>query len=169
MDQLAEAGGKPFLQRFVAAVPIPGELDGATAYYLIFITRSKKAVTMISDAVQLATERAWKEEEELAAQRITQLSLRGITDEVPSYDQRMAEMTAKLDAAVMAYFVMRPWKVGFRDLHRDMAMEFFGLFREKHLRAVVKQQRAAGMLDTSVNKIDEETLVFRTVNGAATA
>jgi len=161
MDQLAEAGGKPFQQRFVASVPIPDELDGANAYYLIFITRSEKAVTMISDAVQLATERAWLEQEALEAQRVKQLGLPGIAEEIPSYGKRLAEMLARLDAAVTAYFESRPWKVSFRDVHRDMAIEFFGLFREKHLRSVVKQQRAGGKLETSVNKIDDDTLIFR--------
>lgn len=166
LEQLASAGGKPFQQRFVAAVPIPDDLEGANAYYLIFITRSEKAVTMISDAVQLATERAWREQEDLDAKRVKQLGLPGIVEEVPSYERRMAEQVAKLDAAVTSYFENRPWKVTFRDVHRDMALAFFGLFRAKHLRSVVKQQRTAGTLDTSVNKIDDDTLIFRKLHGA---
>jgi hypothetical protein len=36
---------------------------------------------MISDAVQLATERAWREQEGLEANKVTQLGLPGISEE----------------------------------------------------------------------------------------
>lgn len=163
MTQLITAGGKPFHQRFVAPVPIPTRLGGTADYYLIFVTRSGKALSMISEAVQTAMEKAWREQEAIEAAKPKQiaLDLPGVVIETPSYDDRMVEISASLKSAVGEYIGKLPWAISFPTLYQEMAQRFFALFREKHLRAVVKALRAEGVLVTNRNAIDDRTMISR--------
>jgi len=163
MQQLNAAGGRPFLQRFVAPVPIPTRLGGPADYYLIFVTRSGKALTMISEAVQTAMEKAWREQEAIEAAKPKQigLGLPGIVTEPPSYDDRMVEISASLKSAVAEYFGRLPWAISFPTLYQEMVQRFFALFREKHLRTVVKALRADGVLATDRKAVDDRTMIGR--------
>jgi three-Cys-motif partner protein len=162
LQQLLNAGGKPFLSRFVAAVPIPERIDGPAAYHLIFISRSEKAVTMISEAVCSATEKAWREEEaRIAALPQQTLGLEGVDVGVMPYEKHFEAVFAQLKQAVHEYIKKRTWPVTFRELHRELAKRFFGQVMEKHIRRAVKELRAEGTVITDKNAIDEKTNVSR--------
>jgi len=163
MEQLSAAGGKSFRQRFVAPVPIPSRLGGPADYYLLFVTRSGKALTMISEAVQTAMERAWREEEAIEAAKPKQiaLDLPGVVTETPSYDERIVEITGQLKQAVSAYMRKIPWAISFATLYQEMAQPFFALVREKHLRTVVKQLRDEGVLVTDRTAVNDQTMISR--------
>jgi hypothetical protein len=163
MEQLSAAGGKSFRQRFVAPVPIPSRLGGPADYYLLFVTRSGKALRMISEAVQTEMEKAWHEQEAIEAAKPKQiaLDLPGVVTETPSYDERMAEVSAQLKKAVSTYVGKLPWAISFSGLYQEMAQPFFALFREKHLRSVVKQLRAEGVLVTDRPAVNDQTMISR--------
>lgn len=163
MSQLIAAGGTPFLQRFVAPVPIPTRLGGPADYYLIFITRSGKALTMISESVQTEMEKAWREQEAIEAAKPKQISLDlpGFATETPSYDDRMVEISASLKIAVAEHVGQLRWPISFPALYQQMAQRYFALFREKHMRTVVKALRAEGVLVTDINAIDDRTMIRR--------
>src|SRR5581483_10357853 len=131
LEQLLKAGGTPLTSRFVAAVPIPERVDGPAAYHVVFITRSEKAVAMMSEAVCSAIEKAWREEEtRLAALPQQPLGLEGVYVGVMPYDNYFARVFNELTDMVRAYVEKRKWPVRFSDLHHDMAQRLFGRVME---------------------------------------
>lgn len=154
--RLIETGAAQF--RVVMSVGIPEAVDGKHAYYLMFVTRSEKAMTMISDEVNLQFERARVEDEELRAAKPAQMSLFGD----PKRPQTQAERDeAMLDALyyLVASSVTEHGPMEFHDLHVICAKRMFTRFRERHLRAVLVRLREAGRVMTDRPRIDDGTVI----------
>lgn len=154
--RLIETGAAQF--RVVMSIGIPEAVDGKRAYYLMFVTRSEKAMTMISDEVNLQFERARVEAEDIEATKPLQISLFGN----PKAPQTQAERDkSTFDALyyLVASSVTEHGPVEFHDLHVICARQMFTRFRERHLRAVLVRLRAEERVTTDRPRIDDGTVI----------
>ncbi|HYR93268.1 MAG TPA: three-Cys-motif partner protein TcmP [Methylomirabilota bacterium] len=154
--------------RRALAVPIPKVLGGTPFYYLVFLTRSPRAVAIYSDAVEAASEDAWSIQEQLTKPqsdfRESQLTLLDAPQSahLDTYTARRDFFLSTLKRDVQEFVTRRPWGATFSEVHETMALAHVGQFREKHLRAVIAQLRDVdGEVVTDTPAIRRNTRISR--------